>query len=86
MQPVAETAPSRGLMRIPVNVHGKTLVKRQERLGYVEMRERGSHITSTTQENGEHHAYIPDHKPIKVGMLHKILQALPGTSAFRWQS
>jgi predicted RNA binding protein YcfA (HicA-like mRNA interferase family) len=61
-------------MKVPVNLYGRELVKRLERLGYVNVRQEGSHITCTTQEGGEHHAYIPDHKPLKVPTLRRILK------------
>lgn len=62
------------MTRIPVDVGGKLLIKRLRRLGYEQERQSGSHITCTTQVGGEHHAYVPNHTPIKVGTLRKILK------------
>jgi len=50
-------------MKLPINLYGRELVKRLERLGYTKVRQQGSHITCTTQEAGEHHAYVPDTNP-----------------------
>jgi predicted RNA binding protein YcfA (HicA-like mRNA interferase family) len=61
-------------MRIPVNVSGQELLRRLERFGYAFERQKGSHMTCTTRENGEHHAYIPDDRPISVGTLRNILK------------
>lgn len=43
-------------------------------VGYVVTRQKGSHIRlSRKDENGENHITIPDHDPIKIGVLSKIL-------------
>jgi len=44
------------------------------RLGYSISRQKGSHIRITTEVNGVHHVTVPDHSPIKVGMLAAILR------------
>jgi predicted RNA binding protein YcfA (HicA-like mRNA interferase family) len=62
------------MRKIPVNLYGRDLVQRLKRLGYEKVRQEGSHITLTTLQGGEHHAYVPDHKPIKVTTLRRILK------------
>lgn len=61
-------------MRLPRNVSGKQLALALSRLGYAKARQEGSHITCTTFVGGEHHVYIPDHSPVKVGTLQAILK------------
>lgn len=38
-------------------------------LGYVAVRQEGSHIRLTTQINGTHHVTVPNHRPLKTGTL-----------------
>lgn len=45
-------------------------------LGYVQDRQRGSHIRVTTQLDGEHNEVVPRHHPIKIGTLSSILKSL----------
>ncbi len=52
-------------MKLPRDVSGAELVKALRALGYAVDRQRGPHIRVTTQRDGEHHAAIPNHKPIK---------------------
>jgi predicted RNA binding protein YcfA (HicA-like mRNA interferase family) len=61
-------------MKLPRDVTGAQLVKGLENLGYTVERQTGSHIRLLTQENGEHHVTIPNHRPIKVGTLNAILR------------
>lgn len=42
-------------------------------LGYVAVRQTGSHIRIKTERNGDHAETIPNHDPIKIGTLNKIL-------------
>ena len=56
-------------MKIPRNISGKELVKALKVYGYEVMRQTGSHITVTTQRNGQHHLAIPNHNPNKIGTL-----------------
>jgi len=60
-------------MRLPRDVSGQDLIKALRPLGYEVTRQTGSHIRLTTQENATHHITIPDHNPIRVGMLASIL-------------
>ncbi len=61
-------------MKTPRNLSGSELTKNLEKLGYVVVRQKGSHVRLTTLQNGEHHLTIPAHDPIKVGTLAEILK------------
>lgn len=63
-------------MKLPRDVSGPELVKALRVLGYVQDRQRGSHIRVTTQLDGEHHEAVPDHHPIKIGTLASILKSI----------
>ncbi|WP_404423875.1 type II toxin-antitoxin system HicA family toxin [Nibricoccus sp. IMCC34717] len=63
-------------MKLPRDVSGPVLVKALRILGYVQDRQRGSHIRITTQLGGEHHEVVPDHHPIKIGTLSSILKSI----------
>jgi predicted RNA binding protein YcfA (HicA-like mRNA interferase family) len=60
-------------MRIPRDLSGEELVKLLKIYGYKSVRQTGSHIRLTTNMNGEHHLAIPNHYPIKIGLLSSIL-------------
>lgn len=61
-------------MRIPRDITGQDLLKLlRKHYGYEKVRQVGSHIRATTQENGEHPITIPDHDPIKIGTLNGII-------------
>jgi len=38
-------------------------------LGYVKVRQEGSHIRLTTTLDGVHHLTVPNHSPLKIGTL-----------------
>jgi predicted RNA binding protein YcfA (HicA-like mRNA interferase family) len=63
-------------MKLPRDAAGRRLVIALRKLGYVENRQRGSHIRITTQRDGEHHEVVPDHNPIKCGTLSSILKSV----------
>ena len=63
-------------MKMPRDVTGRRLVSALRKLGYLENRQRGSHIRITTQRNGQHHEAVPDHRPIKCGTLNSILKSV----------
>ena len=63
-------------MKLPRDLSGKDLAKALERLGYHVTRQTSSHMRLTTQEGGEHHVTIPDHRMLKVGTLSSILRAI----------
>jgi predicted RNA binding protein YcfA (HicA-like mRNA interferase family) len=61
-------------MKLSRDESGSSLVKKLANVGYVVTRQKGSHIRlSRKDENGENHITIPDHDPIKIGLLSKIL-------------
>lgn len=61
-------------MRIPRDCNGSELVRALRRLGYETQRQTGSHIQMTTQLKSEHHVSVPNHRPLKVGLLHGVLK------------
>lgn len=61
-------------MKLPRDITGEELVSVLRKLGYETVRQTGSHIRLTTQENGEHHITIPYHSPLKTGTLNAILK------------
>ena len=63
-------------MKLPRDVSGAQLVKALRVLGYEVTRQRGSHMRVTTQRGGEHHEAIPNHDPIKPGLLSSILKSV----------
>ncbi len=61
-------------MKIPRDCTGAELVRALRRLGYQVDRQTGSHIQLTTQRGGEHHVSVPNHRPLKVGLLNSLLK------------
>ncbi len=61
-------------MKIPRDCNGTELVRALRRIGYEIIRQTGSHVQVTTQRGGEHHLTIPNHRPLKVGLLHALLK------------
>ncbi len=59
---------------LPKDLMGKELVKLLQQLGYVVIRQKGSHIRIQTEKNGKHSETIPNHSPIKQGTLKVILK------------
>jgi predicted RNA binding protein YcfA (HicA-like mRNA interferase family) len=60
-------------MKVPRDLSGSDIVKALSIYGYRFIRQKGSHIMITTQQNGEHHLAIPNHDPLKIGTLNAIL-------------
>lgn len=60
-------------MRLPSDISGKELVALLSKLGYQVVRQAGSHIRLTTNQNGEHHVTIPNHHQLRMGTLSGIL-------------
>ena len=60
-------------MRLPRNISGLHLAQLLSIYGYKITRQSGSHIRLTTHQAGEHHITIPDHKELRVGTLHAII-------------
>jgi predicted RNA binding protein YcfA (HicA-like mRNA interferase family) len=61
-------------MKLARDESGSSLIKKFSTLGYVVTRQKDSHIRLTRIfEDKENHITIPNHDPIKVGLLAKIL-------------
>ena len=60
-------------MKIPRDVSGDQLERMVSKLGYVFVRQKGSHARYTHTGPPQGHIVIPIHKPIKVGTLHDLL-------------
>ncbi|MCY7361868.1 MAG: type II toxin-antitoxin system HicA family toxin [Ignavibacteria bacterium] len=64
-------------MILPRNIDCKTLVKALEKAGFIQTRQKGSHIRMTRlSEEGSIHVTIPNHSPIKIGTLNSIIKGL----------
>lgn len=62
--------------RMPRDLDAGDLIRALGRLGYLPIRQTGSHIRIRTERDGEHHETIPWHKPLKVGTLSAILSSI----------
>ncbi|MBN2489091.1 MAG: type II toxin-antitoxin system HicA family toxin [Methanosarcinaceae archaeon] len=61
-------------MKLPV-ISGKDAVKAFEKLGYVQVRQTGSHIRMKhISDNSKKPITIPDHKVLGKGLLRKLLR------------
>jgi predicted RNA binding protein YcfA (HicA-like mRNA interferase family) len=60
-------------MRVPRDLSADDLVHLLKSLGYVPVRQTGSHIRLVTQQHGEHHITIPRHDPLRMGTLSGLL-------------
>lgn len=60
-------------MRLPRDISGIELARKLEKYGYQVTRQTGSHLRLTTEQGGEHHITIPQHKDLRVGTLNAIL-------------
>jgi predicted RNA binding protein YcfA (HicA-like mRNA interferase family) len=60
-------------VRLARDLSGRALAQALEALGYQITRQTGSHLRLTTQQQGEHHVTIPNHKALRVGTLAGIL-------------
>ena len=60
-------------MKLPRDTSAQELIKSLQKLGYVISRQKGSHIRLTTTSNGEHHITVPNHNPVKLGILSSII-------------
>lgn len=63
-------------MKLPRSTSGPELVRALRILGYQVTRQKGSHIRVTTQMGGQNHETIPNHNPIKPGLLHGVLKRI----------
>jgi len=60
-------------MRLPRDVSGDRLILALERIGYMAIRQKGSHVRLRHDGPPAHTITIPLHNPIKTGTLHGIL-------------
>ncbi len=56
-------------MKIPRDISASDLIRVLRVLGYERTRQEGSHIRLTTTVGGTHHLTIPNHRPLKTGIL-----------------
>jgi predicted RNA binding protein YcfA (HicA-like mRNA interferase family) len=62
---------------MPRDLSGDDLIKKLLKLGYVIVRQKGSHVRlSKNYYNEDHPITIPKHNPIKIGTLNNILSDL----------
>ncbi len=61
-------------MKLPRNVSGSQLVKALVRIGYVVVRQTGSHVRMAIYTPTYNPVSVPMHRPIKVGTLDGILE------------
>ena len=60
-------------MKLPRDVSGQELVKALGRLGYLKVRQEGSHVRLSHPGPPQHHLTVPLHNPIRPGMLAALL-------------
>lgn len=60
-------------MNLPRDLSGAELVKRLYRLGYIQVRQTGSHLRLNHKGPPKHPITIPRHKNLRVGTLAAIL-------------
>ena len=60
-------------MKLPRGVAADRLIRALERLGYVVIRTKGSHVRLRHEGPPAHSITVPKHNPLKTGTLHGIL-------------
>lgn len=60
-------------MKLPRDMDAPVLIKALQRIGYVVVRQTGSHIRLEVDQPGRHALTIPNHSPLRVGTLAAIL-------------
>lgn len=61
-------------MKLPRDISASALIEQLSKLGYNVTRQKGSHIRLSYQDKDKnHHITIPNHRPIKIGTLARIL-------------
>jgi predicted RNA binding protein YcfA (HicA-like mRNA interferase family) len=60
-------------VKTPRAISGDELVKALQHFGYRVVRQKGSHMSLTTTQNGEHHLIVPRHGAVRIGTLHRII-------------
>lgn len=71
-------------MKIPRDISAEQIVKSLANMGYKITRQKGSHIRLTVIiKSEEHHIKIPNHSPVKIGTLNKILKDIAEYNSLR---
>ena len=60
-------------MKLPRGVSAERLIRALETVGYVVIRQKGSHVRLRHQGPPTHTITVPLHNPLKIGTLHEIL-------------
>ena len=60
-------------MKLPRGVSADRLISVLERIGYVAVRQKGSHIRMKHDGPPKHFITVPQHRPLKTGTLHTLL-------------
>ena len=60
-------------MKLPRAVSAQRLIRALERLGYVAVRQKGSHLRLFHEAAPTHSISVPLHDPLKIGTFHGIL-------------
>lgn len=60
-------------MKLPRNLTGRHLAVTLRKLDYELQNQTGSHIKLRTERGGRHSVTVPDHAPLKVGTLNRVL-------------
>jgi predicted RNA binding protein YcfA (HicA-like mRNA interferase family) len=60
-------------MKLPRGVSGERLIRALERLGYIVIRQKGSHIRLFHEAAPVHSISVPLHDPLKIGTFHGVL-------------
>ncbi|MBO1438490.1 type II toxin-antitoxin system HicA family toxin [Meiothermus sp. CFH 77666] len=61
-------------MKIPRDLEASRLISVLQRLGYVIVRQSGSHIRMFHADPPPHHLTVPNHSTLKVGLLQALLK------------
>jgi predicted RNA binding protein YcfA (HicA-like mRNA interferase family) len=60
-------------VKLPRGVSAQRLIRALERLGYIAVRQKGSHIRLLHETAPTHSISVPLHDPLKIGTFHGIL-------------
>jgi predicted RNA binding protein YcfA (HicA-like mRNA interferase family) len=73
-------------MKLPRGVSADRLIRVLERIGYVVVRQKGSHVRLRHDGPPARLVTIPHHNPLKTGTLHGILAEVAQTRAIAVES
>lgn len=63
-------------MKLPRGVSGDRVVRALKHLGYMQIRQKGSHVILRHEGPPVHTITVPLHNPLKAGTLHGILSEI----------